>query len=67
MTLEEMLRRAYGVAMTPLPSPGRLDVGPLMAVLRGVSAPGVGELPQMPEAWKRYAEREGLYPQTGQR
>jgi hypothetical protein len=63
--LEGLLRRAYGLAMTPLPGPGGLpDVGPLMAALRGMTLPGVrvGQLPQMPEAWRRYALQRGLMP-----
>jgi hypothetical protein len=66
MTFEEFLKRAYGVAMTPLPAPPSVDVGPLMEALRGVSLPSmgerIGELPVMPEAWKRYAEEQGLFP-----
>jgi hypothetical protein len=63
LTLEEMLRRVYGAAMTPLPGPPRVDVGGLARMLEGVRGPSLPEtMPQMPEAWRRYAEREGLYP-----
>lgn len=63
MTFEEFLKSAYGMAMTPLPAPPRVDVGPLMEALRGVTLPSIGEqLPVMPEAWRRYAEEQGLFP-----
>jgi hypothetical protein len=67
MTLGELLRRAYGVAMTPLPASVLPDMDPaavkakLASMLPGpVDASG---LPQMPEAWKRYALERGLYPE----
>lgn len=64
MTFEEFLKRAYGVAMTPLPGPDAVpDVGPLAEVLRGIKLPSMPELPVMPEAWRRYAEERGLVPQ----
>jgi hypothetical protein len=67
MTLGELLRRAYGVAMTPLPASALPDVDPV-AVKRRLSEmlPGpvdVSDLPQMPEAWRRYAVERGLYPE----
>ena len=66
MTLEELLRRAYGVAMTPLPSSAlpEVDPGAIRARL-GALLPGpvdVSGLPQMPAAWAEYARRNGLYP-----
>lgn len=62
MTLEEVLRRIYGVAMTPLPGPGGLpDVGRLADVLRDTRMPSVPELPLMPEAWRKYAEERGMF------
>jgi hypothetical protein len=69
MTLEELLRRAYGVAMTPLPTGVLPDVDPaavrarLASMLPGpVDASG---LPVMPASWAEYARTRGLYP--GQR
>lgn len=67
MTLGELLQRAYGVAMTPLPRSWLSEVDPaavkarLSSMLPGpVDASG---LPQMPAAWAEYARREGLYPE----
>jgi hypothetical protein len=67
MTLGELLQRAYGVAMTPLPASVLPDVDPA-AVKRRLSEmlPGpvdVSGLPQMPEAWAAYARERGLYPE----
>jgi hypothetical protein len=67
MTLGDLLRRAYGVAMTPLPASALPDIDPV-AVKRRLSEmlPGpvdVSGLPQMPEAWRRYAVERGLYPE----
>jgi hypothetical protein len=67
MTLGELLRRAYGVAMTPLPASALPDVDPAVVKAKLASMlPGpvdVSGLPQMPEAWKRYAVERGLYPE----
>jgi hypothetical protein len=67
MTLEELLRRAYGVAMTPLPAGMLPEVDPVVVKARLASMlPGpvdASGLPQMPEAWKRYALERGLYPE----
>lgn len=67
VSLEELLRRAYGAAMTPLPASWLPEVDPgavrarLSSMLPGpVDASG---LPQMPSAWKRYALEQGLYPE----
>lgn len=67
MTLEELLRRAYGAAMTPL-SPSMLPEVDSSAVKARLGAllPGpvdVSGLPQMPAAWAEYARRNGLYPE----
>jgi hypothetical protein len=67
MTLGELLQRAYGLAMTPLPASVLPEVDPaaVKAKLAGM-LPGpidVNGLPQMPEAWKRYAVERGLYPE----
>lgn len=71
MTLEELLRRAYGAAMTPLPASWLPEVDPgvvkarLASMLPGpVDASG---LPGMPAAWAEYARRQGLYPEQQQR
>ncbi len=67
MTLEELLQRVYGAAMTPLPAGMLPDVDPAAIRARlGAMLPGpvdVSGLPQMPEAWKRYAIERGLYPE----
>ena len=67
VTLEELLRRAYGVAMTPLPASALPDVDPAAIRARlGAMLPGpvdVSGLPQMPAAWAEYARQRGLYPE----
>lgn len=67
MTLGELLQRAYGMAMTPLPASALPDVDPVAVKARLASMlPGsvdVSGLPQMPEAWRRYALERGLYPE----
>ncbi len=71
---ENLLDRAYRVLMTPLPAP-TLDVEGLLSALgehgRRISA-ALGQatdlperLPQMPEAWRAYAQRRGLFPPAG--
>lgn len=66
-----LLRRMYGVAMTPLPQSWlpEIDLGALKARLGSVVPPPVDArgLPQMPAAWAEYARREGLYPPEGPR
>lgn len=67
MTLEELLRRAYGAAMTPLPRSWLPEVDPVEVKAKLASMlPGpvdVSGLPQMPAAWAEYARRNGLYPE----
>ena len=62
MSLEELLRSAYGVAMTPLPGPPGIDpemVGRLRAAMPSFSVP---PLPQAPEWMQRYLMERGLLP-----
>jgi hypothetical protein len=67
MTLEELLRRAYGVAMTPLPAGVLPDVDPAAVKARLASMlPGpvdASGLPVMPASWAEYARARGLYPE----
>jgi len=67
MTLGELLQRAYGVAMTPLPAGMLPEIDPTVVKAKLASMlPGpvdLSELPQMPEAWRRYALERGLYPE----
>jgi len=68
--LEEVLRRAYGVAMTPLPAPA-IDPETL-AKWRAMipdgpfAAPSISELPVMPEWLQRYVAERGLGRLPGQ-
>jgi hypothetical protein len=59
MTLDELLQRIYGLAMTPLPSPPRMDL-PAMG-----SAPDVPALPTVPGWMRRYATERGLESRSG--
>lgn len=73
MTLEELLHRAYGVAMTPLPPPPQLtpeqwarmkasaqsSVGGLAGLLPSLPE---GALPLAPQWMQRYMEERGLAP-----
>jgi hypothetical protein len=62
-SVEDLLRALYEYAMTPLPRMTPIDVEKYRAMLPGpVDLSG---LPQMPEAWRRYALERGLFP--GQR
>jgi hypothetical protein len=67
MTLEELLRRVYGIAMTPLPNGMLPEVDPAVVKARLSSMlPGsvdVSGLPQMPASWAAYARERGLYPE----
>lgn len=70
MTVEELLRRAYGLAMTPLPMPGQIEpeaIARLKALLSGVQTPTVGGLPKVPQWMIEYSRLHGLErpPQEG--
>lgn len=66
--IEELLRAAYGTAMTPLPMPPPLDVNGLMQKLRAARAalpniPDIPELPKAPEWMLQYSRDRGLMPE----
>jgi hypothetical protein len=66
-SVEDLLRALYGYAMTPLPRSWLPDVDPAeMRKRLGSMLPGrvdASGLPQMPEAWRRYAMEQGLFPE----
>lgn len=59
-SLEEVLHKIYGVAMTPLPPPPQLDVEKLLKYLQDLKTPEIPELPTAPKFMNDYLKQRGL-------